>query len=130
MSEDVSSLGLWKSGDKFNHSEGESLRSELSSFCMFYREMRNWECGVNPQSAFGVTRSRIPIRNSRFEFSLFLQITSAKLRSVRRKCQIPPTISTATTAMDRAKPGQYIACSPPRIDQRKPSMMPTIGLSE
>ena len=76
----------------------------------------------------------LSIRNRRFHdphFDLpFPQITSAKERSVRRKYQIPLTISTATTPMDRAKPGQYIACSPPRIDQRKPSMMPTIGLSE
>src|ERR1051326_1012859 len=38
--------------------------------------------------------------------------------------------SNVAQSAETAKPGKYTWCSPPRIDQRKPSITPTIGFNE
>src|SRR5262245_39523291 len=58
------------------------------------------------------------------------QITSANVRSVRRKCQIPMTHIKAVTATETDRPSDESGDSPRSSDQRKPSMMPTSGFSE
>src|SRR5688572_16960488 len=56
------------------------------------------------------------------------QMTSANSRSVARKYHNPPNVSKAITLQDTRRPGTYKVCSPPRMDQRNPSITPAIGL--
>jgi hypothetical protein len=58
------------------------------------------------------------------------QITSAKVRSIRRKYHIPPTSRSDITPKLAINPGTSIGVAPPEIAQRKPLITPTIGFSE
>src|SRR5204863_3622973 len=58
------------------------------------------------------------------------QITSAKTRSVLRKCQSPVPKRMTTRIGEMQTTRQSSAASPRRRHQRKPSITPTMGFKE
>lgn len=65
-----------------------------------------------------------------FSSAAFPQITSANVRSVLRKYQMPVPQRTEVRATEVSKDEAGSGTSPRSSDQRKPSITPTIGLKE